>query len=267
MSAVIVAVKFASGSGGFSIPGFPSLFQLEQHHEFSFPRTFPKFGDAFRSRSANELFEFFREFAGDDHSMVRTEMFLDFRERFLDSVYALVGDDGVILGFQRFEQGFPAFFYRQETEEPEIVRMQSRTYERRKHGRRTRDWGNRNILVECGAHERIGRIGDARSSRVRDDRAGKAFFERIEDFYNLGRAGMRMVGQERFFNFVMPEEDSRGPSVFAGDEIDLLEDSDGAVGDIFEVADRRGDEVEHILACVIYQIRHRSVFRDRGRNR
>ncbi len=55
-------------------------------------------------------------------------MFGDFRDGFVNSVDAFVDYGGVILSFERFEEGFSAFFNGHEPEEPKIVRMHSRAH-------------------------------------------------------------------------------------------------------------------------------------------
>ena len=68
---------------------------------------------------------------------------------------------------------------------------------------------------------------------------------RAEQFGGAARFVVLVVADERLADPEMLEQVQRMAGILAGDHVRLLQDIDGAQGDIGQVADGSGDEVEH----------------------
>ena len=87
-------------------------------------------------------------------------------------------------------------------------------------------------------------IGNPRHPRVCDQSDARA---RLHLLHQLGRARHFVVfvvadgaGRDR----VVIEQFLRLPRVFASDDIHFLQNAESAQGDVFEIADRRADQIE-----------------------
>ncbi len=87
-------------------------------------------------------------------------------------------------------------------------------------------------------------VGDAGSARVRNDGDARAGFEFGDEL--LGAAGFveEVVADGGRAEVEVVEQLLGLARVFAGDAVCLAQDAQGTQGDVFEVADGRGDEVE-----------------------
>jgi len=62
----------------------------------------------------------------------------------------------------------------------------------------------------------------------------------------LGSSGnfiVLVIADERLVNLEMIQQLQRVARVFAGNLIDFLEDAQGPQGDVFQIANRRGDKI------------------------
>ena len=99
--------------------------------------------------------------------------------------------------------------------------------------------------MDSGFEESHSGVGDAGHSGVGDDGDRGAVAELLDELCGAHGLVVLVVGDEGFIDPVVLQEDSRVPGVFCGDEIDGAEGVESAQGDIGEVADGSGDEVEH----------------------
>jgi putative FmdB family regulatory protein len=98
-------------------------------------------------------------------------------------------------------------------------------------------------------------IGDQRHSRVADQRDFCAPFERDEQFRCPGEFVMLVVADQGLADFVVTEEFLCVPGVFAGDLVDLFQNAQRAKSDVFEIADRRANQVQ--AAQCVFRVSHR----------
>ena len=87
-------------------------------------------------------------------------------------------------------------------------------------------------------------VGDAGHARVGDQCDLGSAFEIDDKFGGLGHLVVLVVADGARLDAVMAEEFQGLARVFAGDQVNFLEHAQGAQGDVFEIADGRGDEIE-----------------------
>ena len=87
-------------------------------------------------------------------------------------------------------------------------------------------------------------IGDSGCPRITDYSDSRTRSKLLHEFRRpRGLIVLVIAGRTRGYS-VMIEQLLRLTGVLAGDEINLLQHSNGAQGNVFEIADRRGNEVE-----------------------
>ena len=106
------------------------------------------------------------------------------------------------------------------------------------------DGEDRNAGGDGGLNELGAGVGDAGSAGVRDDGDAGAGLEL--GYKLLGALGLveEMVAEGGGDDLKVVEEFLRLARVFAGDLVGLAQDAKGAQGDVLEVADGGGDEIE-----------------------
>ena len=73
------------------------------------------------------------------------------------------------------------------------------------------------------------------------------FASRADDALDPGPLVVLVNAQNRGIDLEMPQQDAGSAGVFSRDQLDLLEDLDGAERHVLEVADRRRDHVKNAL--------------------
>ena len=87
-------------------------------------------------------------------------------------------------------------------------------------------------------------IGDAGRARVADDGDARARPERCGEFNGAGGLVVLVVADGGRADTEVVEQLLRLARVLAGDAVDRAQDAQGAQGDVLQIADGRGDEVE-----------------------
>ena len=87
-------------------------------------------------------------------------------------------------------------------------------------------------------------IRDTGRAGIRDERYRDAIHELPDDGCALGRFVVLEVARHGHVDAEVGQQRARTSSVLAGDEAYLLQDPEGAQGDVLEVADGGGDDVE-----------------------
>ncbi len=99
-------------------------------------------------------------------------------------------------------------------------------------------------MAETQGDEAVARIGDERHAGVADEGDFRALLEGKDKLRGASQFIVFMVAEERFVNVVVGEELLGVAGVFAGDLVHFLEDTKGAEGDVFEIANGGANEVE-----------------------
>ena len=87
-------------------------------------------------------------------------------------------------------------------------------------------------------------IGDAGHAGVGDERDLGSAFEVDDQFGGLGHLVVLVIADQSRLDAVMAEQLQGLPRVFAGDQVNFFEHAQGAQGDVFEIADGGGDQIE-----------------------
>jgi len=94
-------------------------------------------------------------------------------------------------------------------------------------------------------HQLLARIGQCRSARVRHERDVPAAVQLPDEHRDLPlviELGIR--GQVLGSDLVLAQQDLRMPRVLAGDHVRFLEYAECTLRHVFEIADRRRDEIQ-----------------------
>ncbi len=109
-------------------------------------------------------------------------------------------------------------------------------------------------MPQAERNEAVAGVRDERHTGVADQSNLCALLHGNNQFRRAGQFIVFVIADERLVNVIVREELLGMPRVFAGDLIDFLEDTDGAKGDVFEIADRRADEIEAAAGCWIHDL-------------
>ena len=115
---------------------------------------------------------------------------------------------------------------------------------RRDHSACAGDWLDRKTLVADGLHERGAGVRDSRGAGVRHQRDRFALREPTGNPIDTRPLVVLVNAEDLRINIEMTKQDARPARIFGSDELDLLENLERAKGDVVEVADRGGDQVE-----------------------
>ncbi len=202
----------------------------------------------FGDRAAEELFVELGELAGEDDAQSGAPDGGQVGEGFLDAVRSFVEDEGGGRpgGFgEGFEGGAAgAGFFGKEAEEAEVGGVEAGGDEGGEGGVGAGDGIDGDLGGEGGLGEEDAWIGDARHAGVGDQGYGLAFFE-LGDEFDGAVALVVLVEADGWSGDAEVVEELLGlTGVFAGDARGGAQDAKGAEGDVFQVADGRGYEVE-----------------------
>ena len=110
--------------------------------------------------------------------------------------------------------------------------------------RRAGDRNDRHVMADGERDQAKAGVGDAGHAGVGDERDFGAAFEVDDQFGGLGHLVVFVVADGARLDTVVGEKFLRLARVFAGDQVNFFEHAQGAEGDVFEIADGRGDQVE-----------------------
>ncbi len=109
-----------------------------------------------------------------------------------------------------------------------------------------------NAPAVTSAGEQKPRVADTGCAGVGDERQGSAGGQFIHQTLHHSMLVVRMKSAQRRGDPVMIEQAFAGSRIFRQHHRHLFQDAQGAQGDVFEVADGGGDDVEHGAECGIY---------------
>jgi putative FmdB family regulatory protein len=99
-------------------------------------------------------------------------------------------------------------------------------------------------MAEAESYQSVARIGDERRSCIADQSNFRALFQRKNEFGRAGQLVVLVIADQRFVNVVVREQLQRMAGILAGDLVYLLEDANGAKGDVLEIANGRPNQIE-----------------------
>jgi hypothetical protein len=143
------------------------------------------------------------------------------------------------------ETGAPRLILlRQEADEAEIVARQARCGERGECGRSAGDRDDADAFVARRGDEAVARIGDQRGAGVGNERDGLAGLQRRDQLRAGGIGIVLMIGDGFRLDRIAVEQAAGDAGILAGEDIAGGQRFERADGDVAEIADRRGDDIE-----------------------
>ena len=160
----------------------------------------------------------------------------------------------------------PALFYGKESFETEPVagktRIDQRRYECRGSGQRL----DLDARLHTGADEKESRIGDAGRTRIADQGDGLAVEDPLFHALHFFVFVELVVRFHPCLDVVVLEQDGTGPRVFGQDEVGFLQDADSPQRDVFQIADRRGNDIEFCHFFRIFGQKYGKMFIESAKN-
>ena len=162
-----------------------------------------------------------------------------------DAVRGFVENQGAIFDAKTFE-GPLAFAAAggKEAEEEELFVRQARGGECREEGGRAGDRNDGNFVANGECDEAMAGVRDERHAGVANQSDAGTLFHGEYEFGSASQFVVLVIAHQRLVNFEVVEQFEGVARVFTGDLVDFFEDTKRAKGDVFEVADGSGDEVE-----------------------
>ena len=120
-----------------------------------------------------------------------------------------------------------------------------------KRGEQRRRAGNRhdgNVVANGQGDEAMTGVTDQGHARIADESDGRAVFHGQDEFGGAGELVVFVIADQGLVNVVVIQKLQGVARIFAGDVVHLLEDAEGAEGDVLQVADGRGYQIEAALA-------------------
>ncbi len=156
-----------------------------------------------------------------------------------------VEDEGAIFEAEAFE-GAMAFAGsgREETDEEKFLIGKTGCRESCEERRWAGNRNNGNLMTGAECDEAIARIADERRTCIADEGNFGALLHSDDELGSAGHFVVLVIADEGLRDFVMRKKLLRVAGVFAGDLVRLLEDAEGAEGNVFEIADGCADKVE-----------------------
>ena len=162
-----------------------------------------------------------------------------------DAVRRLVEDEGAVFDAEAFE-GALAFAGTsgKEAEKDELVVRKAGGGEGGEERCRTGNGDDRDAMANGESDQAMAGIGDEGHASITDQCDGGTSFHGEHEFGSAGEFVVLVVADERLMDLEMIQEFEGVAGVFAGDLLDFFENAQGAEGDVFEVADGSGDQIE-----------------------
>ncbi len=191
-----------------------------------------------------EGFKFFREFSCRRGASV-AQGFLQKFQRFLQAVRRFVENEregDVADGGEEFFSA--AARAREETDEDELRRGEAGGDERREGRVRAGERDDGNIRRERETDEVGAGIGDDGHAGIGDLRDGSAGKERFDEFRSRHFLVVLVIGNDLLRQTEMIEQDAGVARVFAGDEVDVLQNLGGAARHVRQISDGCRHEIQ-----------------------
>jgi len=165
-------------------------------------------------------------------------------KRLRDAVRRFIQDDGSVFDAQVFERAAAfAGACGEKSQEKKLFIRQARRCECREQRGRARNWNHGNLMANGQRDQTEAGIGNQRHAGIADERNARALFHGVDKLRSSGNFIVLVIADERLVNFEVIQKFQRVARVFAGNLIDFLEDAQGPQGDVFQIADRRGDKI------------------------
>ena len=136
------------------------------------------------------------------------------------------------------QTGVPAFLMRQEAFKDETFARETGLHQSRHESRSPRQAFHFDIVFHAGPHQKESRIGNSRRSGIGDDRQILALLQKPDNLLADFMLVELMVGAARGLDAVMLQELAAGPGIFGQNQIHLVQDFDGPIGEIGQIPDR-----------------------------
>ena len=176
---------------------------------------------------------------------LRTEDFLHIGKGSLQLMGSFVKNYSAVVALQGFKTGSALLFVgREEALEAKSSRGQTRKSKSQNCGTSTGNTRNGDATSGTEGDYILTRVADGRRACVGNESAGFTCRQSVADHVTVGALVVLKVGDHRLLNTEIGEQAHRVSSVLSGDEIHLAEHLYGACGDVGEVADGSGNEIE-----------------------
>ncbi len=203
-----------------------------------------RLGDAGQVRP-QEGFEALGQFARQHGRPGRTEGGCQIGQGIDNAMAGLVENQGPWLAGQLRQAG-PAGgrFWWQEAFKAKPVAGQPGRRQRSDGGAGAGDWMHGQAGVARRRHQPVTRIADQRRAGVADQGNRRTVAQPRQQGAGLGQFVVFVQGQHRRVDTVMVQQHARAAGVLAGNDIDLGQHRQRALGNIGQIADRRGHDVQ-----------------------
>jgi hypothetical protein len=166
-------------------------------------------------------------------------------ERFENAVRRFIEDQRRGFAGKRFE-GLQTLscLGREKAAEIEGLGGKTRSRDSGQHGGRARHRLHADARVDRGAHQPVSRVRHQRHSCIRNQRHYGARAQAFEQLGGPLRFVVLVITHGRLLDAVMIEKLAGLTRVFARDHVGLLQQAHGTERDVFQITDRRRDQIE-----------------------
>ena len=103
---------------------------------------------------------------------------------------------------------------------------------------------HRHVMPDGQRDQPESRVGDAGHARVGHERDLGAAFEIDDQFGGFRHLVVLVIADQSRLDAVVAEQFQRLARILAGDQVDFFEHTQSPQRDVFEIADRGGDQIE-----------------------
>ena len=205
-------------------------------------------GEKFSSGAASEFFEFLGQLARDAQLSIWQDVDASL-ERFCQPIRRLEVNRRFWARSRGAQVSFAATaLVRQESGDEEFLSREPGADQSRQDRLRTGTDSERQFALDAFPNQSRTGIGKSGCSGVGDQRDVFAGGEPFDELRRAHRLVVLMITDERLVYLVMLQQHSRMPRVLRGDKIDIFQNFKSAQGDVAQISNRRGDDVEHLKA-------------------
>ena len=230
---------------GFSLRARNAFFRGTNHQSnLSFGRVSFEGLKEFRELAAAKLFVDLGDFAGET-SLTIAEDCGCVGDGLGYTMGGLVEDQRAVFNAETFQSALAfAAAGRKEAEKEKFVIGKSGSRKSGEERRGARDRNDWDAMANGESDETMAGVGHERHASIAHQGDIGALFHGEDQFGRARKFVVLVIADERFVNVEVIQKLKRVAGVFAGDLVDFLENAKGAKRDVFEVADRSGDEVQ-----------------------
>ena len=219
-------------------------FGTNQKRYFAARGAFFERSGEFGEFAAAELFVHLRHFTRDASAAI-AKHFARISDALSDAVWRFVKNDSAVFDAQAFE-GAAALTAagRQKADEEKFFAGQSRSGKGSEQSGWARNWHHGNVVPQAKRNKAVAGIGNERHAGVAHESDFRASFQRHDEFRRARQLIVFVVADQRLVNVVVSQQLLCVARVFAGDLSDFFQDAQRTKRDVFQIADRRSDEVK-----------------------